>query len=63
MDSVVHNIGNIVMRSDIAIKILISLMNGILHSFLFLIIVTLQYYYMDNASHWTKSISYVTTSM
>ena len=56
MDSVVYNIGNIVMRSDIAIKILISLMNGILHSF-FLTIFTLQYCYMDNASHRTKPIS------
>ena len=35
MDSVVYNIGNIAMRSDIAIEMRISLMNGKLHSFLF----------------------------
>ena len=51
MDSVVYNIGNIAMRSDIAIKILISLMNAKLRSILLLIIVTLQYYFMDNESH------------
>ena len=35
MDFVVHNIGNIAIRSDVIIEILICLMNAKLHSFLF----------------------------